>query len=123
VALFVLAAGCKSDGDVVLDPGAIALVLAPAAATVTPPGATEATATVTRTGPFSGDVTLTVTGAPAGVTVTIGDPETVGKVTTAILGIEVTAAAVPGLYPLVVRAAGSGITEASRTFSLTIAAP
>ena len=119
----VVAAGCKDDGDVITDPGAIALVLNPISATVVQGGNTSTTATVTRSGSFTGSVTLSVTGAPSGVTAAVSNIQTTGPVTTATVTVTVGPAVAAGTYPLVVQATGAGVTEATASFSLMVTAP
>ncbi|HJR34407.1 MAG TPA: hypothetical protein VJ817_05625, partial [Gemmatimonadales bacterium] len=118
----VVAVGCKDDGDII-DPGAITLALNPTGASVAQGGSTTTTATLTRTGDFTGSVTLNVTGAPAGVAAAVSNIQTTGLVTTATVTVTVGAAVAPGSYPLVVRGSGTGVTEATANFSLTVTAP
>jgi hypothetical protein len=113
-----VAVGCKDDG--VTDPGAIALALNPTGGSVAQGGNTTATATLTRSGNFTGSVTLSVTGAPAGVTAAVSNIQTTGAVTTAT--VTVGAAVAAGTYPLVVHGTGTGVTEASANFTLTVTA-
>ena len=118
-----VAAGCKS-GDVVdPGPGSVSLSIATSSATVVQGGSQLVTATLTRYGNFSGAVDLTVTGAPSGVTASVSNVQTTGAVTTATVTILVDAAVAPAVYPLVVRATGSGVGEARQAFSLTVAPP
>ena len=117
----VVAVGCKDDGDII-DPGAITLALNPTGASVAQGGSTTTTATLTRTGDFTGSVTLNVTGGPSGVTAAVSDIQTTGLVTTATVTVTVGAAVAPGSYPLVVRGSGTGVTEATANFSLTVTA-
>lgn len=118
----VVAVGCKDDGDVITDPGAIALVLSPTSASVPQGGNTTTTATLTRSGSFIGSVTLNVTGAPAGVTAAVSDIQTIGAVTTAAVTVTVGAAVPAGTYELVVTAAGSGVATQQRSFTITVTA-
>lgn len=113
-----VAVGCKDDG--VTDPGAIALALNPTGGSVAQGGNTTTTATLTRSGNFTGSVTLSVTGAPAGVTAAVSNIQTTGAVTTAT--VTVGAAVAAGTYPLVVHGTGTGVTEASANFTLTVTA-
>ncbi|HSE53704.1 MAG TPA: hypothetical protein VLB00_16050 [Gemmatimonadales bacterium] len=117
-----VAVGCKDDGDDITDPGAIALALNPTSASVAQGGNTTTTATLTRSGGFTGSVTLSVTGAPSGVTAAISNIQTTGAVTTATVTVTVGAAVAAATYPLVVRGTGSGVTEATANFALTVTA-
>jgi hypothetical protein len=96
--------------------GSIALSLAPTSATVQQGGSTIVTGTLTRTD-FTGAVAVTVEGAPAGVTGTVALSGDAAAVT-----IAVTSTAVTGVYPLIIRAKGTGVTDATATFTLTITA-
>ena len=117
----VAAVGCKDDGDIT-DPGAFALALNPTSASVVQGGNTSTTATLTRSGGFTGSVTLNVTGAPAGVTAAVSNIQTTGLVTTATVTVTVGAAVAAATYPLVVHGTGSGVTEATANFALTVTA-
>ena len=114
--------GCKDDGDEITDPGAIALALNPTSASVAQGGNTTTTATLTRSGGFTGGVTLSVTGAPSGVTAAVSNIQTTGVVTTATVTVTVGAAVAAATYPLVVHGTGSGVTEATASFALTVTA-
>ena len=118
----VVAVGCKDDGDVITDPGAIVLVLNPTSATVVQGGNTSTTGTVTRSGSFTGSVALSVTGAPSGVTPAVSNIQTSGAVTTATVTVTVGAAAAAATYLLVMHATGTDVTEATANFALTVTA-
>ena len=120
--LLTVVVGCKDDGDVITDPGAIVLGLNPTSATVMQGGNTSTTGTVTRSGSFTGSVTLSVTGVPSGVTTAVSNVQTTGAVTTAMVTVTVGPAAVAGTYPLLVHATGIDVTEATASFSLTVTA-
>ena len=123
----VLAVGCSSEGsgpdpDPDPDPQSISLALSMSGATVAPGGLVPVTATLTRQGGYSGTVTFTVVGAPAGVTGSVANVQTSGSTTTATVTIQTSVATPGGTYPLTVRASGSGVTDATATFNLTVAA-
>ncbi len=120
--LGTVVAGCSSSGGST-GPGptpSISLSLSPTSASVLQGGSTIVTATLTRSGGFSGTVDLTVTGAPAGVTGTIGAPQTSGGSTTAPVTVAVAASVAAGNYTLTVTGTGSGVSNATATFSLTV---
>lgn len=117
-----LAVGCSSDGDGGTGPGTISLSINPASATVQQGGSQTVTATLTRAGGFTGTVNLDVTGEPTGVTATVSDVQTSGSVTTASVTILVGAAVAPALYPLVLHGTGSGVSEVTHAFALTVTA-
>ncbi len=115
------AAGCSS-GTTNTDPGVIALSITPTSATIQQGASAPVAATLTRSGSFTGIVNLTVTGAPTGVTAVVSNVQTTGAVTTATVTINVDAATTPGAYPLVVHGNGTGVTEATANFALTVTA-
>lgn len=117
-----LAVGCSSDGDGGTEPGTISLTIDQGSATVQQGGSQVVSATLTRSGGFTGTVNLDVTGEPAGVTATVSNVQTAGSVTTASVTILVGAAVAPALYPLVLHGTGSGVSEVTQAFALTVSA-
>lgn len=117
------AVGCTSEGDGVIDPGSISLSLSETGATVQQGSSQAVTATLTRAGGFSGAVDFTVTGAPSGVTATVSNVQTTGAVTTATITIVVGASVASAVYPLVVHGTGSGVSEVTQAFTLTVTGP
>jgi hypothetical protein len=103
------------------DPG-LSLSITRTRATVVQGGSQPVTATLTRIGAYSGTVDLTVTGVPSGVTATISNVQATGAVTTATVTIVVDAAVAPAVYPLVVHGSGSGVSEVTQAFTLTVTA-
>jgi hypothetical protein len=101
----------------------ISLLLSSGSAYVWQGNGTGLTATLTRAGGFTDSVDVTVTGAPSGVTAMVYSGQTSGPVTTAYIAIRVDAATVPGVYLLVVHGTGSGVSEATATFTLTTTVP
>ena len=79
------------------------------------------TADVTRGGGYAGTSTMTATGAPAGVTVTF-TPATIpaGDTSTAVV-VSVADSVPAGTYPIVINAAGSGVTTATATLNVVVA--
>ena len=124
LALFGAAAiaGCSSGGTTNNNTGTIALSVSPASGSVQQGGQLTTTATLTRGGGFTGTVNLTVTGAPTGVTAVVSGVQTSGTTTTATVTINVDAATVVGVYPLVVHGNGTGVTEALANYGLTVTA-
>ncbi len=125
----VLAGGCSSGGsgpdpdpDPDPDPPSISVALSMSGATVAPGGLVPVTATLTRRGGYNGTVTFTVVGAPTGVTGSVANVQTNGNTTTATVTVQTSVATPGGTYPLTVRASGSGVSDATATFSLTVAA-
>ena len=78
------------------------------------------TATIARVGGFAGDLTLSQTGAPAGVTVSFAPSPIAAGATTSAISIRASTTAAPGNYPIVISAAGTGITAPTATYTLTI---
>ncbi len=115
-----LGAGCSSNGTTNTEPGSIALSINPTSGTLQPGGSILVTATITRSGGFTGTVTLAVTGAPAGVTGAVSNVQTNGSVTTATVTISADASTPTGMFALVLHGAGSGVTEATANFALTV---
>lgn len=79
-------------------------------------------ATVARTGGFAGDLTLSQTGAPAGVAVTFAPSPIAAAATTSTISIRSSTSAAPGTYPIVISAAGTGITAPTVTYTLIVVA-
>ena len=101
-------------------PGAT-LTISNATATLQAKDTTATTvATVARTGGFAGDLTLSQTGAPAGVTVTYAPSPIAAAATTSTISIRSSTTAAPGTYPIVISAAGTGITAPTVTYSLVV---
>lgn len=123
LAASVTACGSKGSSNGPTGPGptpAIALAVAPGAATVTQGNSTPVAATLTRSGGFTGDVSLTVDGAPAGVTGSVSNVTTAGGTTSATVTIAVAAQAAAGAYNLTVRGTGTGVSAATAPFVLTV---
>ena len=110
---------CGVDGPPT-DSGSIFLSIATTSATVLQGGSQPVTATLTRIGGFSGTVSLSVTGQPSGVTAAVSDMQTSGAVTTATITIAVGAAVTPAVYPLLVHGTGSGVSDVTQVFTLTV---
>ncbi|WP_309672170.1 hypothetical protein [Gemmatimonas sp.] len=101
---------------------AVSLTSTPAAVSIVA-GANGTTAIgVSRTGGFAGDVTLALEGAPAGVTGAFSANPVLAAGTASTLTITTTGAAVPGIYNLTVRGTGTGVTAATTTVAVTVAA-
>lgn len=113
---------CSDDNDTTGPGGAIALSLSSTSATVAPGGQAVIVGTVTRSGGFTGNVTITVTGAPTGVTGTVGTVTTIGTVSTATVTLAIAAGTTAGTYPITVKASGSGVSDVSTTYNLTVSA-
>lgn len=122
LAVFLLPASCSSGGDETGPGGSISLTINPTSASVAQGSSTTVTGTLTRSGGFTGDVSFTVEGAPAGVTGTVGNLQTSGTTTTAVITVQVGAAAPAGTYALTVRATGNGVDPATVVFQLTVTA-
>ena len=117
-----VAAGCSSKGTGPGDTGTIAITLNPTSASVLQGASATVAATLTRGGGFGGAVALTVEGAPTGVTGVVSNIVTTGTTTTATITINVAATTVPGTYNLTARGTGTGVTDATAAFALTVTA-
>jgi uncharacterized membrane protein len=115
-----LFAACSSGGTPTSTPGSIALVLNPTSGSVQQGGSTPIDATLTRGGGFTGTVNLTVTGSFTGISAVVSNVATTGTTTTATVTISVALGTTPGSYPLVVHGTGTGVTEATATYTLTV---
>ncbi len=101
---------------------AVSLTSTPAAVSIVA-GANGTTAIgVSRIGGFAGDVTLALEGAPAGVTGAFSANPVLAAGTSSTLSITTTGAAVPGIYNLTVRGTGTGVSAATTTVAVTVAA-
>lgn len=125
--LVLLAGACSSGGSTDPGPGpgptpTISIALSMSGATVAAGGLVPVTATLTRGGGFTGTVNFTVEGVPAGVTGTVSNIQTSGTTTSATVTIQTSVNTPGGTYPLTVRASGSGVTDATATFNLIVAA-
>ena len=99
----------------------VSLTASPVSADILPGEGATTAVTFTRTGGFTGGVTFTVTGAPTGMTTTFSSANPV-TAATGTLSIATTTAVTPGTYTLTLRANSAGITEATATWSIAIAA-
>ncbi|MBC7844565.1 MAG: hypothetical protein H7099_19805 [Gemmatimonadaceae bacterium] len=102
--------------------GAMSITATPATASITAGQATTTAIAIARTGGFTGGVTFTVTGAKTGVTTTFSSANPV-TANTVNLSVSTLASVAPGPDTLVVRANATGLTEATATFIVTVAAP
>ena len=102
--------------------GSVSIALAPATASITAGQSAQTVATITRAGGFTGGVNFTVTGAPTGMTTTFSSANPV-TANTVNLSVATLASVTPGSYTLTARANASGLTEATATFVVAVAAP
>ncbi|MCI0436058.1 MAG: hypothetical protein L0271_20815 [Gemmatimonadetes bacterium] len=115
--------GCKSDGSGGTEPGptpAISITLSVTGASVPQGGLTQLIATLVRSGGFAGTVNFTVSGAPAGVNGAVSNIVDAGGTSTGTITIQVAANVAPGTYNLMVRGSGTGVTDATAAFALTV---
>ena len=104
-------------------PGAT-IALSSVGATVQAGGANvTSTATVTRTNGFAGALTLSHSGAPAGVTVTYAPNPIAAASTTSTITFAVAGSTAQGTYPIIISAAGTGITSPTATYTLIVPPP
>ncbi len=125
VAVVGVAVGCGSSEGPGGDPGpnpTISISVTPASLTVVQGGSGSVAASITRGGGFTGTVNIVTEGAPAGVTAAVSNVTTSGTTTSGTVTVTVPTSVAPGTYTLTVRASGSGVTDATATFSLTVTA-
>lgn len=118
---------CGGGGDTPTPPptggtGSIAMAASSAGGTVVGSGTTSTTLTLSRAGGFSGAVALALEGAPTGVSGSFTPASLSASEVSSTLALTVAASAAPGVYPLTVRATGSGVTAATATYTLTVEA-
>jgi len=101
---------------------AVTLDVAPGTASIVAGQGAAAAVGITRSTGYAGGVTMTVTGAPTGMTTAFSsaNPVAAGTVN---LSVTTITSVVPGQYTLTVRANAVGITEATATYVVTVAAP
>ena len=103
--------------------GAISIAVVPTTASITAGQSAQTVATITRAGGFSGGVNFTVTGtAASGMTTTfsVANPVTANTLTFSVATL---ASLTPGPYTLILHANAAGLTEATASFVVTVAAP
>ena len=96
------------------------LEVTPTGASILQGGSATVAATLTRSGAFTGTVNLTVTGVPTGVDAVVSNVQSTGLVTTATITLSVSGSTIPGAYSVVVHGTGTGVTEATAAFALTV---
>lgn len=123
VAATVVAVGCgKSEGPGGGDNGTIAISVTPTSLSLVQGTSGTVAASITRGGGFTGTVTVVTEGAPTGVTAAVSNVTTTGTTTSGTVTVTVAATVVPGTHTLTVRASGSGVSDATTTFGLTVTA-
>ncbi|MCC7052841.1 MAG: hypothetical protein IT355_06200 [Gemmatimonadaceae bacterium] len=100
--------------------GTLAVAVAPTTASITAGTSGAATVTVTRGGGFADSVAFTSSGAPSGMTVAFTPPKIAGSATTSAVAIAVAGTVSAGTYPIVISAAGTGVTTATTTLGVTV---
>ena len=117
------ACGGSSSSDAVVDPGSISMSLASSSGTIAPASTSTIAVSVGRTGSFSGPVDLSIEGLPAGVTAAFSPAQIAAGATTSTATLTATSAAVAGPSTLTVRAKGTGVTDRTASYGLTVQAP
>ncbi len=120
VGLFITA-GCTAHNDPAPTPS-ITLAIAPASGSVVQGGSAQIAATITGNSAFAGPASLAVEGLPTGVSGAVSNLQVSGSLTTATVTISVSAAATVGTSAITVRATGTGVTDATASYSLTVTA-
>jgi hypothetical protein len=119
-----LAATLGCSDEVITEPerATITLEITPTSLTITRGESATLEVSATRTGDLASSLVLSVIGAPAGVTSTVSNSQTIGLVTTAIITIEANGATTPGIYGLQVYGTGDRVVPATAALSLTVVA-
>lgn len=118
-----IAIACKSEKlfePAVERPVLTTIEFTPAGASILQGGSVTVAVTVRRTGGFTGAVNLTVTDLPTGVAAVVSDVQSSGSVATATLTLNASGSTIPRDYGLTVHASGTGVTEATKAFALTV---
>jgi hypothetical protein len=121
------AVACSSDTAPIQSPPppapTIAVTASSGSASVTQDFADTISISVTRGGGYAGTVSLSLDGAPTGVSGTFASSSLDATTTSTKLVLAVSAAAVPGTYPLTIHATGTGVAAQTSSVALTVVAP
>jgi hypothetical protein len=101
----------------------VAVTVAPTTLSIVAGASGSSAATLVRGGGFAGAVALTSTGAPAAMTVTFTPASVAAGATTSAIAIAVGGSVAAGSYPVVISAAGTGVTTDTATLTVTVTAP
>jgi hypothetical protein len=96
------------------------LEVTPDAVSVLQGGSGTVAVTLTRGDGFTVPVNLTVTDLPTGVAAVVSNVQSTGSIATATLTLNVSGSTFPRDYTLTVHASGTGVTEATKAFALTV---
>ncbi|MEQ1691642.1 MAG: hypothetical protein ABMA00_10170, partial [Gemmatimonas sp.] len=125
VAAVLLTAAC-SGGDGTTPPTGtpgITLTASASSGTIARGASSTTTLTLTRVDGYSGAVALTAEGAPTGVSVVFAPPSLSGTTLASTATISVASTAAAGPVSLTFRAAGTGVTDKTVVYVLTVPAP
>ncbi|MEO8334284.1 MAG: hypothetical protein ABI664_04895 [bacterium] len=123
--LLAAGAACSSGTDVVVVPpvtSTITLSLGSAAGSVTAGSTGTFTVSAVRTGTFTGPIDLSVEGLPSGVTAAVSPAQLTGTTTSATVTLTAAASAAASASTLTVRGKGTGVTDVTSSYALTVAA-
>jgi hypothetical protein len=113
---------CGDKSDTTSPTPTLTVSISPSSASVAQGGSTTVTATATGANGFTGVPAVTVTGLPTGVTIVPSNLQTSGTTTTVTVTINVAATTAPGTYQIAVNASGTGVSNVTTNFSLTVTA-
>ena len=116
---FVLTVACDSERAVEA-PSFTSLEITPTGASGEQGGWAVVTAALTSSGSLSGTVNLRVTEVPIGVAAVVSNVQSADRVTTATVTLNISSSTIPGFYRLLVHATGTGVTEITAEFALTV---
>lgn len=115
------AIGVACGSEKLFEPPALTTIeFTPAGASILQGGSVNVAVTLTRSGGFTGAVDLSITDLPTGVAAVVSNIQSTGSVTTATLTLNVSGSTIPRDYGPILHASGTGVTEATKSFALTV---
>ncbi len=123
LALAVAAACGGNDDNITNTGGSLGLATNVDSITVTQGVVDSVGVTIVRSGDFTGDVTLSVDNAPAGVTFDLVPATILGGSTTSWVRLTPAIDAALGATTMNIKATGTGVTDATKSVVVTVAAP
>ncbi len=100
----------------------IAVTASPSSLTLAQGASGTVTVNLTRGGGFTGSVNVAITGLPAGITTSISPSPITEGTTSATITVNVASTVTPNTYTATVTASGSGVSDASAQYAITVTA-
>lgn len=122
VALLAACSGGDSGTDPVTNPG-ITLSASASSGTVARGASGTTSLTLTRVDGFAGSVALSAEGVPSGVTVSFAPQSLTGTTLSSVATITVGTTAAPGASTITFKASGTGVTDKTVSYALTVPSP